>query len=272
MRATLTWTFSMQAAIGLAQSWCAPGALWYHEYPYTASGDHGYVETRYTGNVLFADSVCEAFSIVEHGWSDQTSTPWQGGPFTMHTRTSADGSVHLWDGTAFDTLFHFSAVPGDHWRFPSTWWDEGTRITVTDTGHATLDGLSLRYLTIEATLADIVFVADTIFERIGPLQMFLDVQLSHQFLIDGGYGALRCYSDDEIEVIRVEGPCAIALGTEEAQAVGLPVLFPNPGTDRLTITTHQALAPNSTVQLVDAQGRVIAATNWGTAQSGWYVG
>ncbi|MBL7951871.1 MAG: T9SS type A sorting domain-containing protein, partial [Flavobacteriales bacterium] len=29
---------------------------------------------------------------------------------------------------------------------------------------------------------------------------------------------------------------------------------------------------NSTVQLVDAQGRVIAATNWGTAQSGWYVG
>jgi len=258
MKVPLAAAFILGTALGTAQSWCAPGARWHHEYPYTSSGDHGYVETSYTGHVLFADSVCEAFTIIEHGWSDQTNTPWQGGPFLLHTYTAPDGSVYSWDGSAFDTLFHFTAVPGDHWNFPTTWWEEGTRITVTDTGHTTLGGLSLRFLAIEATLEDIVVVVDTIFERIGPIQLFLDVQLSHYWLIDGGYGALRCYADEDMELIRVAGPCEIALGLEEARKVGTFAIYPNPASTFVVLEVDLAAEPmNPAIVIQDITGRVL---------------
>jgi len=49
-------------------------------------------------------------------------------------------------------------------------------------------------------------------------------------------------------------------------------IAPNPGTDQMTITAAPDLTPNSTVQLVDAQGRVIATTTIANARSGWNIG
>lgn len=238
----------------LAQSWCAPGARWHHEIPYTAWGDYGYVETQYVGDVLFADALCQEFVIMEHGYSDQTNSPWEGGPFTMHTTSSPDGLVQLWDGSGFDTLFHFGAVPDDHWLFPPSLNETGTLITVTDTGHADVGGISLRYLAIEATIEDIVFVADTVFERIGPIALYIDIPLTGNFLTDGGYGRLRCYSDDEMSITRVEGPCEIPLGTGGVDPDRRISLYPNPCTTSFELSLPMT-APNTTLTLLDVMGR-----------------
>lgn len=245
---------TMQAA---AQSWCEPGALWYHDYPYTAWGDHGYVETRYTGNVLFADSVCETFTIVEHGWSDQTNTPWQGGPYTMYTHTAPNGLIHLWDGSAFDTLFHFGAVPGDRWQFPTSWLDGGTTMIVTDTGHAMVSNTALRYLVVEATFEDIIFLTDTIFERIGPLELYLDISSSTYFLIDGGRGRLRCYSDADLEIHRVEGPCEIGLSADVLDGSPSISIGPNPASDQVNVF---GITIPTSASLMDLTGRSVR--NW----------
>lgn len=91
-------------------------------------------------------------------------------------------------------------------------------------------------------------------------------------MFHGGRAGLRCYEDDVNSYQHSTGPCAIALGSTEPEPLEQPALFPNPGTDRLIITTDPTLAPNSTVQLVDAQGRVIATTTLATARSGWHLG
>ncbi|MBK7483024.1 MAG: hypothetical protein IPI72_09800 [Flavobacteriales bacterium] len=102
--------------------------------------------------------------------------------------TTSPGIVHIWTGTEFDTLFHFSAVPGDQWQAPGDWTFTETRIEVTDTGHVALEGRSVRYQTIDLSFDDVVWVSDTVYEGIGPVQMYLNIPISYQVMIDGGYG------------------------------------------------------------------------------------
>lgn len=90
------------------------------------------------------------------------------------------------------------------------------------------------------------------------------------------YGAYHGYDDGTTNdttqrmVSRLHG---LDVGVQEVPpALKVIQVAPNPGTDRLTITADPALAPNSTVQLVDAQGRVIATTTLSTARSGWSIG
>lgn len=256
MKSLLVSLFGLCMTGATAQSWCAPGARWHHEIPYTSWGDYGYVETQYVGDILFADSLCQEFAIMEQGYSDQTNSPWEGGPFTMHTTSSPDGLVHLWDGSTFDTLFHFNAVPGDHWLFPILLAETGTRITVTDTGHASLGGLSLRYVAIEATIEDIVFVADTVFERIGPIQMYINIPITSYFLVDGGYGGLRCYEDEEINIRRVDGPCEIALDIASSPFGSNVEVFPNPTSNVVWLRWHGNTDPYL-AEIHDMSGRVI---------------
>ena len=238
----------------MSQSWCAPGASWHHEYAYTSLGDVGFVATHYAGDVPFADSLCQELVVTEHIYSYQTNTVSTSQPYSFYTTTSG-AMVHLWTGSEFDTLFHFAAVPGDHWRLPIDLPSVDARITVLDTGQVILDGESIRYQAVDVNYEDIVSVNDTIFERIGPLEMFLNIPISYQFLIDGGHGGLRCYADEEINVTRVEGPCEIALGTSLLTKNKEMAIMPNPGTDVLGI--HLPGSVNVVYELAGMSGRVL---------------
>ncbi|HQW05205.1 MAG TPA: T9SS type A sorting domain-containing protein [Flavobacteriales bacterium] len=258
-RTTILLTLVLAVLQCFAQSWCAPGAQWYHNYAYTSWGDVGYVETHYTGDVLFSDSVCQEFEYTEHIYSYQSNNSFEAGPFTMLTTTSP-GIVHIWTGTEFDTLFHFSAVPGDHWQAPGDWTFTETRIEVTDTGHVALEGRSVRYQTIDLSFDDVVWVSDTVYEGIGPVQMYLNIPISYQVMIDGGYGGLRCYTDEEVDINRVEGPCEIALGVVSMELEGAMDIFPNPCTTQATVDWPSG-TPVEQCTLTDASGRVVRQWN-----------
>lgn len=196
----------------VAQQWCMPAARWYHDVPeYTMWGIGSYVETRYVGDVFLADSLCQELSYTHYYFNDQSQTIDSVGWGSYHTTTSP-GIVYLWTNSGFDTLFHFAADPGEYWDVP----DDATRITVTDTGHAVIDGQSLRYQVVQVTYEDMTIInADTIFERIGPLYMYPYITFTTGIIIDGGFHGLRCYSDDGITYTRVGGHCDIGLGVND---------------------------------------------------------
>ncbi len=254
MRSYATCLWLLYSTCGMSQSWCAPGASWHHEYAYTSWGDVGFVGTHCAGDVPFADSLCQELVVTEHIYSYQTNTVSTSQPYSFYTTTSG-ALVHVWTGSEFDTLFHFAAVPGDHWRLPIDLPSVDARITVLDTGHVILDGESIRYQAVDVNYEDIVSVNDTIFERIGPLEMFLNIPISYQFLIDGGHGGLRCYADEEIDLTRVEGPCEIALGIAPLNRNEDVAIWPNPTADWATFSC--TCTGDAHLRVTDAQGRVV---------------
>lgn len=258
MKALLATLVTSWVTGAFGQAWCVEGAQWHHEYAYTAWGDVGYVETRYEGDFPFADSVCQRFVRVEHIFSYQTNTVHEAGPYTWYTCTGSNGLVNTWDGVSFDTLFHFGAVPGDRWYFPDMGWAGAPLITVTDTGHLAIDGLQLRFLAVNATLGDIVQVQDTIIERIGPMNLFLDIANSYQFMIDGGLGELRCYTDPVFALSRVEGDCTIALSTTPTAVSTVTRPYPNPSTGPLRLNLADLDWTTARITVLDMQGRPMA--------------
>jgi len=258
MKALLATLVTCWATGAFAQAWCVEGAQWHHEYAYTAWGDVGYVETQYEGDFPFADSLCQRFVRMEHIYSYQTNTVHETGPFTWYTHTGPDGLVYAWEGASFDTLFHFNAVPGDRWHFPNMGWAGAPLITVTDTGHLAIDGLPLRFLAVNATLDDIIQVQDTIIERIGPMNLFLDVAISYQFMIDGGLGELRCYTDPVLALTHVEGSCTIALGTAPTLETTAIRPYPNPSTGALRLSLSDLGWTTARITIRDMQGRLMA--------------
>jgi hypothetical protein len=238
-----------------AQAWCAPEAQWYHNY-YAVWGDEGYIEAHYAGDVLFADSLCQELVLTQDFYSHQNNTVTYGSPFSLYTTTSTNGLVHVWTGSEFDTLFRFNAVPGDHWDLPGDNQNIDARITVSDTGHGTIGGISLRYLAVEASNEGFTLIEDTLFERIGPMQMYLELSRSEFFWIDGGWGSLRCYSDEEIEFSRIGGPCEMALTTETFSAHTELRVYPNPANDMVTVQWDGS-ERSSFAALIDMTGREV---------------
>ena len=260
MKNLIAFTLAVGSFIaGQGQNWCPPGARWINDFGPTPWGEVGYVETQYAGEIIYMDSLCEELVVTEHIYSYQTNSAFIGIPFSIYTTSTLD-IVRGWTGTAFDTLFNYAAVPGDHWEFQETSAGSGIHISVLDTGHRAVDGVLLRFLAVEASMEDLVNISDTIFERIGTIQLFLDFSNSGYFLIDGGYARLRCYSDNEINVTRVEGACEIALGVNDIEQDPSIHVWPNPGTDHCAVSGLSGSGPTR-ITLHDAFGRVLQTSN-----------
>lgn len=242
-------------APSVAQQWCMPGARWYHdEFEYTMWGYASYVETYYAGDTLIADSLCQELSYTHYYFNDQSQMTVAVALGNFYT-ASSPGIVRLWDGSGFDTLFHFAANPGDYWGVP----DDEMRITVMDTGHSVIDGQLLRYQVVQVTYEDMTIIgADTVFERFGPLYMYPYITFTTGIIIDGGFHGLRCYSDDEITYTRVNGHCDIGLGVDIRSRYETAAIFPNPGRDRIWLdgldTEGMLLAT-----IYDMQGAIVAS-------------
>ena len=159
---------------------------------------------------------------------------------------SDSGIVWMFDSqlNAFDTLYNFSASPGDSWQLihlpEPAFMDPHFFLTILDTGHINMDGSSLRWLSVQYDFGELwsdqIFI-DTLIERIGSIDGYMLPYSLPNGATDGGEGGpLRCYSDNEISY---QSPsvqtCDLPLGgTERATQLSLNI-YPNPGTDRLTI-------------------------------------
>lgn len=242
-----------------AQQWCVPGASWYHEETeYAILGQASYVETRYMGDVLFADSLCQQLSYTVYAYHEPSQSIQTPGWGEFHTTTFA-GVVYLWEQTRFDTLYNFSAGPGDHWGIPSPFEEpSGLMVTVLDTGHAVVDEHHLTYQVVQVTGDDgsTFIAADTLFERIGPMYMYCIMGYSQGLITDGGFHSLRCYSDDGITFTRVEGRCDVGLGIGARPDQAIVNSYPNPAFDRLWLDGLDAEGPIR-VAVFDMQGSMV---------------
>jgi len=250
-----------------AQSWCPPGATWH--YQYASAGPmlitYGHVLFEVTGDTVIAGQPTRRIDRSTHTYNFDSLEPvsWVLQPIFTH---ASDGVAWIYDpaAAAYDTLYHFNAVPGDHWKFaplPAGYGcDTTSRMLVTDTGTTAIDGIPLRWLAVDVEffVENLEFVqADTIYERLGGSFTYMLAKATCLFAVDGSEGgALRCYEDDEISYNRVDGPCDLVLGMYDLPIIHSVDIFPNPCTTQATLNWPTG-TPVEQFILTDASGRVV---------------
>lgn len=165
-----------------AQVWAPPGATWY--YDWSSFGPFGYAEMHALGDTLVGGALCSDLLLTVHAY-DPFGQVFYDQPL-QHYYTHVNGDlVSIWNGVQFDTLFWFGATAGEQWDYPLAITPGA--ITVQDTGSINLSGFNIHFL--EVTLPE--GEQDTLFERLGSKQFFMDHQISMQ--TDASLLALRCY-------------------------------------------------------------------------------
>ncbi len=248
-------TATMMVTIGsYAQSWCPPGAQWIYDVgsPWITAS----LQLTYTSDTIVDGFPAQRIDrIYQQTQPMNVVTSWD--PF--FTRTNGD-VVWEWNGTQWDTLYWFSAVPGDHWQpfwpyqeiCPDHAW------LVQDTSTTLVSGIPLRTLLLEITESGIpTGQTQTIYERMGGGGGYGFP--GHPPLPCGGvyecYCTFSCYQDQDI--LPQGGPCALSLSasTLTSQDHGLQV-FPNPAIDVVTIVLPDR-TPMPRVEVLGMDGRLV---------------
>ncbi|MBS1582374.1 MAG: T9SS type A sorting domain-containing protein [Bacteroidetes bacterium] len=231
----------------VAQFWGLSEASWSYEW-FSTLDPSGYVTVDRTGDTVITGLPAQMFEATTHLY-DVGSGEVQEAQLGRYFTTINDDLVSIWNGETFDTLYWYGAVPGDHWRVPLT-MQSPVEITVTDTGTAVMQGVALRYLTV-AYEPSFGVSGDTLFERIGSRRVFVEGGLS--LGMDAPIIGLRCYSDVEITYdTGLAASCFAMVGQREFQGVAVPALYPNPGSDHVTIVPGYGIAR---VVVYDVAGR-----------------
>ncbi len=254
MRCSAALIAMLRVTCSLGQAWCAPGATWTY-----GSGESGDQCLPYQARFVFVgDTVVDGFQAQRIDRFSQVV--WQGTLISSSaiagvTRTNGD-VVWDWNGSTWDTLYWFSAVPGEQWRqwpfaenCPNYAW------YVLDTGVVVLDGVSLRTVSAEVRVSGIpTGQAVTFTERIGggggsifpfpgsgPCEGVFECVLG-----------FICYRDDELN----DGSdCELTLGVPDPPGISTVSVYPNPGNDLLWIVWSKVQI--SSVEIKDAQGRSV---------------
>jgi hypothetical protein len=227
---------------------------------------YGHVLFEVVGDTVLAGQTTKRLDRSTHTYYFGTQVLHSFGMAPIFTHAS-DGVAWIYDQqtATYDTLYHFNAVPGDHWKIPQVTGDFGcdttSRMLVTDTGTTVIDGIPLRWLSVdfEYYVAELeLMLSDTIYERIGGLDVYMLATTYCLFAVDGSEGgALRCYEDDEINYTRVDGPCdTVVVGINEPTILRSVDIFPNPCTTQATVN-WPAGTPVEEFTLTDASGRVV---------------
>lgn len=253
----LSCTLALCIMDASAQLWCHAGSEWrYTTWVYEPAWEPvATIQVLYTGDTVFEGESCQVLRTWLHV-VDTSGVPHSLGPESNYTTTGPD-VIRFWNDyvDVFDTLIFFGGGPGTTWRF--NLFNDPKTITVLDTGHRTVSGIELRYSVVDPGLDCICSSPDTIFERIGALQLFNPFPLTTYF-IDGSNGPLDCYRDEGFEYVAPfgEGDCSIMLGVPfpMTSLAGLPEIYPNPGSVGFAVHSGQ---PMGSILIRDAIGRTI---------------
>lgn len=235
-----------------SQSWCPPGATWYYGYTDPWSSSVTYIKVEYEGPAIVNNHFVKTMrkSVADTGY--------------LYTYEDS-GVIYIYneDKVRFDTLYNFNAVPGDTWRARplNENCDSNDVIEVIDTFRMNINGMSLKALAVEFTNSWMPYTfEDTIIERIGRTDMFIEIGLAYCAADGDGGGALRCYQDNSFTLYStgIRDSCdASTVGVDELSNANVVLsLYPNPATDQLIIETDLVLAPYSLL-LTDLSGRVL---------------
>jgi hypothetical protein len=245
------------ARLLFAQQWCPPGAEWYEGFSYATS--NGYHHRYYDGDSTVGGFLAKRVAGESHWYSWDPPQYYDAVLPEMFTRVD-DGILYIWHSQGgmfppyWDTLAWFSAVPGDSWQVlqPED-FGCGCSYTVTDTGHVTLVGWSLRYVQTTTDCPWTGPAAPTFIERVGSMHgIFLDECQTGE-----PDTSLRCYQDlDLIYSTGIAPACDHVLDIDLGSIVATASIGPNPALDQIFIMLPATLQ-HGTVRLWDTTGRIV---------------
>ncbi|MCB0778945.1 MAG: T9SS type A sorting domain-containing protein [Flavobacteriales bacterium] len=254
LRPVLFALAALLTSSGSAQFWCPPGATWHVSSG--GLGGSGYTQYSYTGDTLFEGRISQQITATGYFTDYIVNPPMTSSVHDVRYTSLENDVVFLWtnmSGTmAWDTLYWFSAVPGDQW-FPAGADNVcgpepmDYMFLVTDTATVMIDGMPLRQLTVEPGAIQLT-------ERMGSARLVFD---EFPFCVVAEYGELiRCYSDQDISYQNPDwnDACDSGVGIDEERVVYTISVHPTPGHDRFTLEMPPG---RHTLHVTDLAGRTV---------------
>jgi hypothetical protein len=259
-----------------AQTPFAPvGAQWTYETGIWSGPDTSLLTVQVLSDTVIAGRACSVLSssgsfIICHAFPQFIS--------------SSNDSTFYWDlsSSTHQLLFRWNAVPGDQWSTRISYDSVIDTVdwTVADTGHVTVDGLSLRTISAVPTarnnalfLEGQSFYIERLGDPSGPFRWTTGVCDAETFI------GLRCYEDNDISWLNPQFPqCALSTGIHEARKEPAFTISPSPveAGQPFTITLRPG-ASDAQLQILDASGRLVfdrsinGLATFSLPQSGMYL-
>jgi hypothetical protein len=217
-----------------AQNWSPTGANW----KYSCYGFFpGYVDVSYSGDTIIDGQTAKILSKTYTGidWSMAVVTNFIGNEYTYEN----NGVIFLRYQNQWDTLYHFNAQVGEHWRMAkqpfTSVCPENSRLKVTATGNKIINSETRKYVVVEfchPDLSSLGWGQDTIVENIGFIGAYFLPYDQFDGAVDGNEGGpFRCYSHDNFATYapHFSGACDDIVGVEEVtSAKPTFTIYPNP--------------------------------------------
>jgi hypothetical protein len=232
------------ALISNAQNWCTPNSEWH--YNRISILGPAYTRINYTGTTTVNSFTCQQLDYFSEVYQYPAGTTFTHASIPYYTY-EYNNVVFLYNqiNQQFDTLYNYNASIGDQWLLPANYsytflpTCNKSPLTVLDTGHATIQGLNLKWLKVQ--IGSSYVPVDTIFQRFGFLNNYF---MNYDNCPDYTYhaqkgGTLRCFSDNKItNYNRTAKPCNdlyFPLSVEKGTLSNNIKTYPNPVYGALTI-------------------------------------
>jgi hypothetical protein len=270
MKTPFLFLFLLFSASFHAQNWSPTGANWkYSFYGFVP----GYIDVFYTGDTLIAGQSAKILSKYFAGldWNMNVVSNLIGNEYTYED----NGVIFLRYQNQWDTLYHFNAQVGDHWRmvkqpFTSV-CPENSRLKVLATGNKTINNETRKYLVVDFCNPDLssLGIQDTIVENIGFIGSYFLPYDQFDGAVDGNEGGpFRCYSHDNFATYapHFSEACDYIVGLEEENSSKATFsIFPNPVRDEIqllkeyksTFTTYSIYSLDGKIQQAGSLSEVI---------------
>ena len=224
-----------------AQNWSPSGANW--KYSYNGFFP-GYVDVMYSGDTLIDGQTAKILSKTFHGidWSMAVISSAIGKEFTYEN----NGVIYLRYQNQWDTLYHFNAQVGDHWRMAKqpivSVCPENSRLNVMAIGNKIINNETRKYVVVDfcnPDLSSLGWGQDTIVENIGFIGSYFLPYDQFEGAVDGSEGGpFRCYSHDNFATYapHFSDACDFIVGLDELSSTFN--IYPNPVQDEIHLSTE----------------------------------
>ena len=223
-----------------AQNWSPSGANWKYSY---YGFFPGYVDVLYSGDTLIDGQTAKILFKTFHGidWSMTVISNSIGKEYTYEN----NGVIFIRYQNQWDTLYHFNAQVGDHWRMAKQPFTnvcpENSRLKVLATGNKSINNETRKYVVVDFCHPDLssLGVQDTIVENIGFIGSYFLPYDQFDGAVDGNEGGpFRCYSHDNFATYapHFSGACDYIIGMEELATTFS--IYPNPVQDEIHLSTE----------------------------------
>ena len=231
MKTSFLFVFFLVSFSFHAQNWSPSGANWHYSF---YGFFPGYVDVSYTDDTLIGGQTAKILSKTFHGidWNMTAVSNAIGNEITYEN----NGVIYLRYQNQWDTLYHFNAQIGDHWRMAkqplTSVCPENSRLKVTAIGNKIINSETRKYLVVEFCSPDLSSLGwgqDTIVENIGFTGSYFLPYDQFDGAVDGNEGGpFRCYSHDNFATYapHFSGACDFIVGMEELATAF--TIFPNP--------------------------------------------